>query len=92
MTVTGEACIAKIYEGVVVLCESGFVFLVMANTWICIFGDRQHMGDWPPGVILSCWVWLSGTPSPERTAASQKPKLRQQLSSHSVCGLVGPHG
>jgi hypothetical protein len=22
------------------------------------------MRDWPPGVILSCWVWLSGAPSP----------------------------
>jgi hypothetical protein len=51
---------------------------VMANTWVCIFGDRQHMGDWPPGVILSCWVWLSGTPSPQRLPPAQKPKLRQQ--------------
>ena len=43
------------------------------------------MGDWPPGVILSCRVWLSGTPVPPNALPpAQKPKLRQQLSSHSV--------
>jgi hypothetical protein len=31
---------------------------------IRIFGDDQHMGDWPLGVILRRWVELSGTPSP----------------------------
>ena len=34
MTVTGEACIAKIYEG-----RSGSV-----RKWIRIFGDGQHVG------------------------------------------------
>src|SRR5215471_2061377 len=29
---------------------------VVTNRLIRIFGDDQHMGDWPPGVILSCWV------------------------------------
>jgi len=54
----------------------------MSNTWVCIFGDDQHMVDWPPGVILIV-LGLAERHAvpPNAPPPAQKPKLRQQLSS-----------
>ena len=52
---------------------------MMANTWVFIFGDDQHMGDWPPGVTLSCWVWVSGTRPPRTPRRQPRSLSRMQI-------------